>query len=200
MTKAQIQTEVARRTGRSTTEITDTEIEAAILYLTAKLEILHKELTTNTVAGQAYYDLRAVPSHFRGYIIAKIDDNEPLERIRSWADYQTLISGETEAMRGEPSAFIVHDEYLYLHDTPDKEYTLTLYCSVMEKDADDISVPDRMTECVYELVTYHLLKNKGLGNSDQARTALAHAMEWIKLFEDNELDKLNVDTAQYNDI
>lgn len=200
ITKSQIQTEVARRAGRNSSDVTDAEIEAAILYLTLRVELLRSELTTSTVAGRAYYDLRSVPSHFRGYIVAKIDDGEPLERIRSWADYQSLISDETSADRGEPEAFIVYDDYIYLHETPDAVYTLTLYCSVMEMNADSISVPDRFAECLYELVTYHVLKNKGMADSDQGKSALAHAMEWIKLFQSNELDKLNVDCVQYNDI
>jgi len=200
MTKAEIVTEVALRTGRASGDVTDIAIEAAILYITLNVEALRRELTTTTIPGRPYYDLRSVPGAYRGFIIAKIDDGLPLNRIPSWDEYQALIAEETETNRDEPSRFIPYDDYLYLYPTPKDAQTLTLFCSIMEMDADSISLPDEWKECMFELVSYQVYKNKGMATSEAASAHRAEAENWIRLLGKNGNDKESFGSIQYNDM
>lgn len=200
ITKASLKTVVAKRTARAEAEITDDLIRAVLLDLTLEIPALRIEAITEIVKGQKNVNLNTFPEKFRTIDVVKINDERPLNRIRSFANYQTLIQDETETDYNEPKYYIVYNDLLYLYPIPDKAYTLAIFASAIELNADDIDLPDIYEECIIEGLCAKLYIAKGLGNSPQA---VVH----INLYNDLKLKLLalenkrqEADSVKYRDI
>lgn len=206
LTKTQIITEVKRRTGRGSADVTNAEVEAALEFFTLNLPALYKECTTTTVIGQPYYDLRSFPKLFQQMTAIKIEnpdnalDNDILGKIDSFAHYQWLVADNQESDYDQPDRHLIYNDYLYVYPTPDKAYPLTIFTRVYEDDADNISLPYSYREPVYELTCYEVYKNKGLAKSTQAMAHMESFGRWLNAFTKLEADKTDVNNVQFTDI
>ena len=172
ITKEDILTQVNSRTARRETDI-DSLIRAVLLDLTIDFPFMQGEFTTDTIAGQHNYTLGEVTINGKTIFIrkvtkVKVDDKGPLEKINTWQEYQEMIAEEVESDRDEPNRYIIRDGVLYVQPAPDTEYTLTLFASYIEMDADSIGLSDIFTEVLIEGVCFKLLESKGMGGSKQA--------------------------------
>jgi len=168
LSKANILTQVNKRTARSETDI-DSLLKAILLDLTIDFPFLKGEFYRSTIAGQPDY---GVGDTFRNVTSAKIDDKEPLIKLNTWEEYQKLIEEETESDWEEPTRWIIHDRILYLWPTPDKIYTLTIFSSYIGRDVDSIDLEDNFEEVLIEGVCFKLYESLGSGSSPQAQVHL----------------------------
>lgn len=204
LTKSGIITECMRRTARSSNDVTQVEVEAALEFLTMSVPALYKECTTNTVTGQAYYDLRSFPKLFQQLTAVRLEgsnDDNVLTKIDSWVDYQTAIVDEVEADYDEPDQYIIYDDMLYVYPTPDSDdYKLRIFTRVYEDNADDIQLDTRFREPLYDLTCYEVFKNKGLATSTQAQSHFESFARWLNAFNKLEGEKIEPESIRYNDI
>jgi hypothetical protein len=201
--KATIQTETARRLGRTTSDVTDYEIKSALQIITMAIPVLKGECTCDTVVGQGKYDLRSLPNKFKSVDIVSVDDGDndaTFKKIGNFEDYQDMVIGETSADYDEPEYFIVYNDFLYIFPTPDDTYTLRLFSDIYERDADAITLPDEYEECVISLTCAEVLKNKGMAESDEAKGHLSSGYRYIAEFNKLANNKVNIDQINYNDI
>lgn len=199
--KAYIKSEVARRTERSVSDVTDAEISAAIQFISMKVPALVAECTTSTVAGQEAYELASFPKIFKRVDAVRLDEpdnKDALGEIKSFEDYQTKLANATT--NDEPTGFIVWGDYLYLYPTPDAVYTLRLFAQVFERNADYIELPDAYTEPIISYTAYNVLKNKGMGAGDEARSHFSDGDMWVNAMLKLEQEKIRPDNVQYSDI
>lgn len=195
LSKANILTEVNKRTGRAETDI-DSILKAVLLDLTIDFPFLIGEFYTSTIKGQPDYSLEDT---YRKVSLVKVDDKTPLFELNTWEEYQTLIAEETESNEGEPKCWILHNRVLYLHPTPDKVYTLTIFSSYIERDVNSIDLDDNFEEVLITGCEFMLYRSKGLGTSPEAILAL-------KLYEKQKEDLKKVysgesaDKIEYHDI
>lgn len=197
--KADILSEVNKRCERAETDI-DSILKAVLRDLTITFPFLHVEAETSTQAGKANYNLEDFPENIRKVDIVKIDDGEPLDEIRTFTDYQTLIAEETSADYDEPTSFIVYRDVLYLWPTPDDVYTLTVFASVLEDDVDDIDLPDRFEEAIIEGCCFKLYESLGEGNTEAAKVHLGLYTDAVNKLRSLEIEKSNAKSVVYNDI
>lgn len=195
ITKTTILTQVNKRTGRAETDI-DSLLKAVLLDLTIDFPFLIGEFYRSTIKGQPDYTLE--DTH-RKVSLVKIDDKAPLYELNIWEEYQTLIAEETESNEGEPKCWIIHNRVLYLHPTPDKEYTLTIFSSYIERDVESIDLDDNFEEALITGCEFMLYRSKGLGTTPSAVLAM---QLYTKQKED--LKKVysgeSADKVQYQDI
>jgi len=197
--KADILSEVNRRCNRNLSTI-DYELRAILVDYSLDIETYCIEAYCSTVAGIASYDLLAFPEAFRTVDAVKVDDNEPLQRIRTFAEYQALIADETSADRDEPEAYIVYNNMIYLHPTPDAVYTLTLFASSIQNDADSIGLPDYMTEMIIEGVCWKVYESLGQGQMPYATTHMNSYLNSKQKFLALENKKASSGSAAYCDV
>lgn len=168
LSKSGIKTEVASRTGRSSSEISDYMIREVLVDLTLQLEGYLIYATANTIAGQANYPIRSFPELFKDVDRIKINDKKPLNRIPNWKDYLNLIAEETSSDRDEPTDFIIYADVLYLWPTPDAVYTINLWASKVEFDGDDMDIPDYFEPALVEGLCNLTYSSKGMGHLPKA--------------------------------
>ncbi|HPV97924.1 MAG TPA: hypothetical protein PLZ78_08870 [Spirochaetota bacterium] len=197
--KANILTEVNRRCNRNLSNV-NYEIRAVLIDYSLVSETVCTEATTNVVAGTASYDLLTFPEPFRTADAVKIDDNDPLVRIRTMAEYQALIADETSADRDEPEAYLIYNNMIYLHPTPDTTYTMTIYASSIQMDEDSILLPDHMEEMLIEGVCYKVYEGLGQGKAAHAIPHLENYVNYRQKFIGLENRKASTGSAAYNDI
>ena len=165
-----IKSEVAGRTGRSISEITDYMLREILVDLTLELDGYLIYATASTIAGQANYPVKSFPELFKNVDVVKWNNKTPLRRIATWKDYQALIAEETVSDRDEPEAFIIYDDVLYLHPTPANDGdTIHLWGSKVEFDEDDFDVPDYFEPAIVEGLCNVLYSAKGLGYLPKAQ-------------------------------
>lgn len=197
--KANILTEVNRRCNRNLSTI-DYEIRAVLIDYSLVSETVCLEAYCSTTAGVASYDLNAFPEPFRTPDAVKIDDNDPLIRIRTMNEYQALIADEGTADRDEPEAYLIYNNSIYLHPTPDTTYTLTIYASSIQMDEDSILLPDYMEEMLIEGVCYKVYEGLGQGKAVHAVPHLENYVNYKQKFLGLENRKASTGSAAYNDI
>lgn len=167
ITKSNIKSEVASRTGRSTAEVTDNLIKAILLDILVTIPALHSEYTAVTVVGQQEYDLSGLP--LGDIVVINIDDGEPLGKISSFEAYKNLIANNTSADYKEPKYYIIEGQYLYLYPTPDAEYNLNIVMSDIDLDVEDIKLPMKYYECFVEGTAFKVYEKLGMGNKPEAQ-------------------------------
>lgn len=189
LSKENILTEVNKRTARVETDI-DSILKAVLLDLTIDFPFLKGEFTTPTEAGQPDYSLGDI---HRKVTLVKIDDKDPLEKINTWEEYQELIAEETESNRKEPKSYIIHDRVLYVYPAPDKEYTLTIFSSYIERDVETIGLDDNFEEVLIEGSCFKLYESKGIGSSPPGQVHLGlytKAVEQLKRIYSESADRV----------
>ena len=199
--KAYLKSEVARRTERSLADVTDAEISAAVQQITMRIAALVAECTTDTVAGQASYELASFPKKFKRVESVRIENgqnNSPLVEIKSFDDYQNMVANETQ--NGTPDQYIIWGDYLYLYPTPDAVYTCRLFAQVFERSADVIELNDSFTECLIQLTAYNVFASKGQSADAEAQGFAMNGEKWLQMLETLERNKIKPDNVQYNDM
>lgn len=172
LSKSGIKAEVASRTGRNSSEISDYLIREILVDLTLNLEGYVIYATANTISGTPNYTLKSFPEEFKDVDVVKISNKEPLKRIPSWKDYQALIAEETSADYDEPKHFIIEDDILYLYPTPNDVYPIHLWGTKVEFDDDDMDVPNYFEPAIVEGLCNLLYSAKGLGHLPKAQDHL----------------------------
>jgi hypothetical protein len=128
------------------------------------------------------------------------DREDTFAKIYSFDEYQSLIAGETSSDYDEPEAYIIWNDFLYVYPTPKLAYTLRIFAKIYEQNVDAINMPDDLEEAIISYVCYEVLKNKGLGGSDEAKGHLQNALNLINVFNKLETYKIPPTNIKYNDI
>ena len=199
--KAYIVSEVARRTERNLADVTDAEISAAVLAASIRIPNLVAECTTETVAGQAAYELDSFPKYFKRVESVRVEgstNKDGLVEIKSFDDYQTAFANQSQ--NDTPTSFIVWGNYMYLFPTPDATYTLRLFAQVFESNASVIELPTTFTEAIISLTAYQVLASKGQGLGEEAQSHMQNAERWLAMLERVENNKIRPDNVDFNDI
>jgi hypothetical protein len=203
ITKDNIKAEVASRLERNISDVSDYAIKDALTTLTIEIPELASECITTTVIGQANYDLRAFPKHFKRLISAQIiggEREDVLHKINSFDEYRALIAGEQSQDYDEPEGYVIFNDFIYLYPTPDAEYQLKIFSKIFESNVDDIAIPELYEGCLLNLVSFEVLKNKGLGRSEEALGYYQTAFQQVAKFKALEIEKLPPMQMQYNDM
>ena len=156
ITKAQILTHLNGELYR-TEENIDQHILSALKNLSMKDKFYWVETTIPTIIGRPYYSM---PPDYKKLMTIKIEDNKPLEKI-TWEEYQVYIKDQTSANYGEPIAFSIHGGFWYPYQTPDAEYTATLYYNAFVPESE-----------VIDAATVNAVDNIGRYFSDIYRDAI----------------------------
>ena len=173
LSKTTIVNEVANRTVRNSSEITDPMIREVLIDLTLEMDNYAIYATASTIVGKANYSLKSFPELFKNVDVVKVNNKEPLKRIPNWQNYQDLIAEQTSADYDEPEFFIVYDDVLYLFPWPDAIYTIHLWGTKVEVNDTDIDAPDYFEPAIIEGLCNLLYSSKGLGHLPKAQDHLA---------------------------
>lgn len=198
ITKTNIISEVALRTGRSQAEVRDNLIKSVLQDILITIPALHSEYTTETVKGQKEYDFNGLPI---GDIVAiNIGDKEPLSKISSMKEYKALIAEQGESEYDEPTHYLIEGQYVYLFPIPKDVYDLNVLLSDIDLSVDDIKLPDKYFECLVEGVCFKVYESKGLASKPEAQ---AHSQIYGRLLVQLEAQfsgNKNRGSTRYRDI
>jgi hypothetical protein len=197
--KAEILTHLNKELYRSEADI-DEYILEALKDLSLRDDFLWVETTVPTTDGGKYY---SVPTDFKGELVIKIDDNEPLYKI-PFRTYQTYIADQTATDEAEPYCYAIHGGFWYPYPVPDKIYTVTLHYAafILEiegivKAVDSIVFADIYRNAINTMTKYFYCKSKGMKDE-----AIAYLTEYIKVILPplQKLVKRELRSIEYQDL
>ncbi len=176
MTKADILTEVRKRTGRGTsiTDI-DAEIDAVLKDITTTHTFLSTSKSFTLTADISGYNIKtAIGITGLKYVLSITDDDDKL--LDEAENLEVFLRKSRTESSGTPNLWLVYDGKLLLYPTPDEAIAITIYYSFIHPvvGTDDIQLPDNFKDCIIEGVCYEVFR--GLSQAERGR---AHQLEYF---------------------